>query len=593
VNRGCAVLALASAVACSKDPPPPAPPPVAPDPDGGPTTVADFRLLDHQGRSWELDRQAAGARAVVVFAYAIDCPIARKSVAELAALRAAYADRGVVFWLLDARADTRADLVREAAEFAIEAPILLDEAGMVTRALGIKRTATAVVLQPGEDWRIAYRGAVDDRLGYGAEKPAPDHRWLADALDDVLAGRAVRTPRTAAKGCVIADDEAGPAPTYAADAGPILRERCAGCHNPGGPAWAMTGYDEVREWAPTIREVLLAKRMPPWFADPAYGEFKNDVSLPAPELRTLARWLEAGAPRGDGPDPLPGLAPRKPPVNLGRPDLLVRWSGPQTIPATGRISYRYMTRPTPAPNELLIRAVRWRIDNPRVVHHIQLLHTAHPIDAFPMNDHGRPVRPDDSEDLIAWAPGYPRQTLMGSDVALRVPPGRYVVAEVHYTTTGKPEIDRSAIALYLYAPGAAPPLLLEKLKVMNRDFTIPPGAPDFALTATHRLERDMTLAVITPHMHFRGKRMRARARFPDGTDEILLSVPAYDFNWQRGYRLAERRVLPAGTELIVDGAFDNSPANPANPDPARAVTWGLQSSDEMFVLYLSHLVPRE
>ena len=590
--RGCAAIAgLASAVACSKDPP--AAPPAAADPAAAGETIADFRLLDHAGRSWQLEREAADATAVVVFSYAIDCPIARKSIAALHELRAAYAGRGVVFWLLDARDDRRDALVREAAEFAIDAPILLDEAGLVTRALGIKRTATAVVLQPGVEWRIAYRGAMDDRLGYGAEKAAPEHRWLADALDAVLAGRPVGEPRTTEKGCVVADDDTAPPPTYAADVAPVLRERCAICHNANGPAWAMTGYDEIREWAPTIREVLLAKRMPPWFADPAYGVFKNDVSLPAGELRLLARWIDAGAPRGDGPDPLAEIAPKKPAKDLGRPDLLVRWGAPQAIPANGRLSYRYMARAEPAPDELLIRAVRWRIDNPRVVHHIQLLTTAHPIEAFPANEHGRPVRPDDSEDLIAWAPGYPRQTVLGSDVAIRVPRGRYLVAEVHYTTTGKPETDRSAIAIYLYGPAAAPPLLLEKLKVMNKDFTIPPGAREHEVIATHRLERDMTLAVMTPHMHFRGKRMRARARFPDGTEETLLSVPAYDFNWQRGYRLAERRVFPAGTELVVDGAFDNSRTNPANPDAGRAVTWGLQSSDEMFVLYLSHLVPRE
>jgi hypothetical protein len=203
------------------------------------------------------------------------------------------------------------------------------------------------------------------------------------------------------------------------------------------------------------------------------------------------------------------------------------------------------------------------------------------------------VRPEDAVDLIGWVPGYPRQTVLEADVAIRVPAGRHLVAEIHYTTTGKPEVDQTAIAIYLCPPDAPPPLVLEKLEIATRDFAIAPGATDHPATATHRLERDLTLITMTPHMHVRGKRMRARARFPDGTEETLLSVPAYDFRWQRGYRLTERRVLPAGTELLVDGAFDNSAANPANPDPARTVKWGPQSEDEMFVLYMGHLVPRE
>jgi hypothetical protein len=84
-------------------------------------------------------------------------------------------------------------------------------------------------------------------------------------------------------------------------------------------------------------------------------------------------------------------------------------------------------------------------------------------------------------------------------------------------------------------------------------------------------------------MHFRGKWMRYQLLFPDGTSEILLHVPRYDFNWQFSYQLAEPRHVPAGTWLMVSGAFDNSVENPSNPDPKTRVTFGLQSWDEMFI----------
>lgn len=101
----------------------------------------------------------------------------------------------------------------------------------------------------------------------------------------------------------------------------------------------------------------------------------------------------------------------------------------------------------------------------------------------------------------------------------------------------------------------------------------------------------MTLLSFTPHMHVRGKAARYEAVLPDGTRRRLLDVPAYDFNWQLQYRLAEPLSLPRGTRLVYTAWYDNSTGNPANPDPTKTVRWGPQTFDEMMLGYVEYFVP--
>ncbi len=96
-----------------------------------------------------------------------------------------------------------------------------------------------------------------------------------------------------------------------------------------------------------------------------------------------------------------------------------------------------------------------------------------------------------------------------------------------------------------------------------------------------------------PHMHLRGKSFRYEALYPDGTREVLLDVPHYDFNWQLRYQLAEPKPIPKGTQLICTAHFDNSDGNPANPDPSQRVHWGDQTWNEMMIGYFSTISPRE
>jgi hypothetical protein len=105
------------------------------------------------------------------------------------------------------------------------------------------------------------------------------------------------------------------------------------------------------------------------------------------------------------------------------------------------------------------------------------------------------------------------------------------------------------------------------------------------------MSRDTIITGFTPHMHVRGKDMTYIAHYPDGTDETLLSVPKYDFNWQITYLLAEPKTLPKGTRVEVIAHYDNSTANKFNPDPTKDVRWGDQTWEEMMIGFYSTIAP--
>jgi hypothetical protein len=172
-----------------------------------------------------------------------------------------------------------------------------------------------------------------------------------------------------------------------------------------------------------------------------------------------------------------------------------------------------------------------------------------------------------------------------------LPKGSTLILQLHYTPTGKPETDLTRVGLYLSAGEPRRELLTRA--ATDKEFLIPAGAAEHEVSASHTVSEDVLLHELAPHMHYRGRRMSFEARYPDGSTEVLLSVPDYDFAWQSLYRLATPKPISAGTVITCRGAFDNSPANPSNPDPTKDVRFGEQSWDEMFIGYMNYSRPRE
>lgn len=529
-------------------------------------------FVDVRGLTRSLGDLGEREAAVLVF-LTEDCPLARRALPRLVALEAATRDRGARFLLVDVGRDAEPTAAAALAlNHGVGFPIVLDPGATAARRCGVTHVPTAVVLDAAG--ALVYRGRIDDALRPGVDR-APEREELKEALEDVLAGQAVRVAEAPADGCVVpAPAPRGPAPTWA-DVAPVLARRCAGCHSQGGDApFALGSYEEAWVSADTIGEVVRRGTMPPWFADPAVGVFENDRRLTPGERALLVAWAEAGAPLGDparAPGPLAPsartIAARVDGWRIDAPDLVLQ-GGEETLPADGVIPYRYVLLPRTFAEDTWLQQAEIRADNPRVMHHCNLA-WIYPGEADPRGN------------LIAGQVPGGEAMRLDPGVAFKVPAGAALVLQVHYVTTGKPERDRIRVGLRF--PRAPVTKQLRSVVLSERSLAIPPGAPHHEVRRTAPLPHDASVLALFTHMHVRGKDMTFAALGADGRRTPLLSIPNYAFDWQLSYHVAPGAVrLPKGTTLECVGHYDNSAWNPFNPDPKVTVREGPQTTDEMF-----------
>ncbi|HTI69085.1 MAG TPA: redoxin domain-containing protein [Candidatus Limnocylindria bacterium] len=549
-------------------------------------SVPNFRLLDHQGHSFELHRLKE-RKAVVLMVTENGCPIVRHTLVELKALRTKFAARGVEFALLDPNLeDTAASVAKEVQDYNIDLPVLLDRDQLVARQLGVVRTAEVYVLDP-KNWTVVYHGPVDDRLDYGQQKPAANHAYLSDALEAVTNGGQPAIASAPVKGCAIAYDgpfaKAASPVSYASDISPLLTQHCEICHRPGGGApFAFDGYSRVKAKASTIMEALLERRMPPWQPNPDHGCFSNANELSPREKQLFAAWVEQGSPRGEGIDPL-ASKPAESPLDwpLGTPDLVVKMARKVDLPATGLVPYQYQQVSAPTTEDAWVRGAVIRAGNAKVLHHC-LVFVKYPValkDQEPKQEAGS------AGFFAGYVPGS-RHTFFPEGTGKFIPRGSKFIFQMHYTTTGKPESDLSEMGLYVLPARPAREIITGAAN--NMDFTLPPRSVDTPIRADFVFAKASTLYDFSPHMHLRGYNFNYTAEYPDGRREVLLDVPRYDFNWQFQYRLKEPKRIPAGTRLVCRATYDNSSLNPANPDPNATVHVGENTTDEMFIGYFNY-----
>ena len=373
-----------------------------------------------------------------------------------------------------------------------------------------------------------------------------------------------------------------PAPTFAKDVAPIFYKSCVECHRPTMFApMSLVTYDEARPWARSIKQRVVARAMPPWGAEAPHGAFKNDPSLTADEIDTIARWVDGGAPKGDDKD-LPVLPPFAEGWTIGKPDAVFTMEEEFPIPAEGAIPYQYLRVPTHLTEDKWIQAIEIRPGAAAQVHHVIAFTqpAGSPISGNgvlgPTNIGGTtPNKPG-----IRYPDGVARLLRGNSDIIL----------QMHYTTNGKASSDRTRVGI-IYAT-QAPAKIAAGGMVLQPRFVIPAYDGNAEVKGTTKLQRDTVVTTLTPHMHVRGKDMIYIAHYPDGTSETLLSVPKYDFNWQITYELAKPKVLPKGTEVEVIAHYDNSANNKYNPDPSKDVRWGDQTWEEMMIGFFGVVVDR-
>ncbi len=352
-------------------------------------------------------------------------------------------------------------------------------------------------------------------------------------------------------------------------------------------------YEGTRPWAAAIRESVLSKKMPPWGADSAHGEFQNDPTLSEAQRQTLATWAAAKAPAGrpqDAPAPRHWVEG----WNIGQPDLVVAMPKPYEVPATGTIEYTRFILPLNFTEDKWVAAAEVRPGNRTVVHHV-IAYLREPgskwLEGAPLNAPVVKVAKSDSGprgQLAGYAPGVP-QSPPTPGRALLVKAGSEVVLEMHYTTNGQAATDHTKVGL-IFAK-EPPTERIGGFAASNGRFVIPPGAGHHEVRSQFTVREAVTLTNLTPHMHLRGKSFEYLAKYPSGEQEVLLKVPAYDFNWQHTYVLTQPKLLPAGTVIECIAYFDNSPNNKFNPDPSKEVKWGDQSWEEMMIGFGQTVTP--
>lgn len=526
-------------------------------------------LTDPAGRTVRLCDWGEDRLLAVVF-LGVDCPLARLYAPELNRLHEEFTGRGVGFVGVFSNAhETR----EQVAEFARELrfPAVCDPNQQLADELGAARTPEVVLLDARRD--VIYRGRIDDRYAVGVHlREQPTRRDLRIAIDEAFHGVPVSVSRTDLAGCVIsrgpaARGESENSVTYCEHVAPIFDAHCVSCHREGevGPM-PLVSYDDVFSWRETIREVLESRRMPPWGA--SGGHFANDPSLSTEEAKLVLSWLDSGAAEGDpiNRPPLPTFPSGwsiEPTVEFRAPEF--------QVPAEGVLDYQEFVIDPGFAEDTWVRAIEVRPGNRAVVHHATLL--MKPKDAVPGMFYY-----DEMFDayLALYVPGN-TSTRLPPGTAKRIPAGWNMVLSVHYVPNGSPQTDQSRIALEL----CDVPKVQIATRMVSHPVELAPGEVKTAVAET-TLDADYLLIALYPHMHLRGRSMRLEAIGPRGAVETLLDVPDYDFEWQHRYVLAKPRVLAAGTKLRCTAVYDNSAANPRNPDPSAHVKYGPATTDEMF-----------
>ena len=397
-------------------------------------------------------------------------------------------------------------------------------------------------------------------------------------------------------------------PTFNKDVLPVLQKQCQECHRPNSiaPMSFMT-YAQTRPYARAIEKAVVGRTMPPWFADPTVGHFKNTKLLTDAEIETLSAWATNGAPEGDAKDK-PAPVQFAEGWTIGKPDIIVEFPKAIELPATGVIDQSNLVVRARFERDMWVKAAEVKPGNAKVVHHMKaiirppnstwLAHVPEGELYVPKRGEGMDTStpsPSQSgplpvQDILAkYNPGVAGQDFTVGGAAKFIAAGSDIVFEIHYTTTGKPETDRSMVGIVL---AEAPPAIrhLTVTGTNNSRIDIPPGEANYQIEADAVLASDAKLVWVQPHQHYRGRYFEMHAVYPNGERKIVLRVPNYRFDWQVGYELAEPMDLPKGTRLETLGRYDNSAANRFNPDPTARVQFGLQSNDEMHVAFMGILV---
>ena len=416
-------------------------------------------------------------------------------------------------------------------------------------------------------------------------------RWRRTGLGALALGTVLALP-----GSARSEESAGTAVTFTKDVAAIFQEKCQVCHRPDSIApMSLLTYEEARPWARAIKLRVAARQMPPWHIDKTVGiqQFENDRSLSNEQVDTIVRWVDSGAPKGDPRDMPP---PRQfashdvwafADLLGGPPDLIVK-APAWTVPAVGQDSWYKPVVATGLFEPRWVRAIEMRpstVAGRKVTHH-----------ALARLQQDEPGSPDGSSGagdptvgpglFMEWAVGKQGEIMRPNSGRL-LRPGSKFVFDIHYHSIGEEITDSVELGIYFYPKGQEPKYrqvlaAFQSTAGGSDNIDIPPNSTWMSQNF-HVLKQAGRIENFQPHMHLRGKAMSVEAILPSGRTEVLSHVNNFNFNWHVNYVYAADAapLLPKGTILKVTAWYDNTRANPNNPDPDQWVGHGDRTVDEM------------
>jgi len=384
-------------------------------------------------------------------------------------------------------------------------------------------------------------------------------------------------------------------PTWSGDIAQIIYDNCGVCHHPGGLApFSLLTYNDAFGMRSMIQSDVNNRIMPPWPPDDSYQDYSHKRSLTATEITKINDWVNAGAPEGNA-----SQTPPAPSYNQGsflpNPDLVLRAPVYTSNAQPGRDDYVCFAIPAGIATNKKIKAIEVVPGNQSIVHHCLVY--ANLAGTYTTNTSGTCSGPSSDPLIAGYAPGefptiFPnnQQVKMGFEIT----PTTKLVLAMHYPQGSQGQIDSTKIHLFFYddtvtnvrTVSAAPALnntsfCINANTVGTVSATFPPSSP---------LPIDLTLISVFPHAHLLGQDFTVYGLKLNGDTIPLIRIPRWDFNWQGFYLFKNPIKMPVGSRLFGRARYDNTTNNPFNPNnPPQNVCFGLNTTDEMFLVYFQYL----
>lgn len=535
--------------------------------------------------------QVIGEKITVVAFIAVNCPIANSYAPDYATLQRDLKKQGGNLVLVYSNAGDISEAAEHVRQYGLsDCTVVLDQDQVVASAFHASMTPEMYVVK---DYQVVYQGRLDDRY-LGRTRPTGSTARtseLRNAVSAVLSGREVKLAKTKVFGCAIErtlpNGQKGP--TYYPQVKSVLERSCVRCHDASGVApMTFATYAGARRYANNIASVVAQRQMPPWKADQSSHTYANLRSISEVDRKVLMQWAATGA--------AAGTQTVVSPTRDDRP--VVKWdteltaSAMHTVKASGPDEYRTFIIPTDFKEDKWIDAIDFRPSNAKVVHRILGFVDASRgarkhvdgLASLGYSNFGGLLSPPDA-DLGAWFPGNPLQILRDG-AAWKLPKGADILVQVHYHPTGKVEVDAPTVRMRF--AGGTVSRERQLLTLGRGDLYLPAGAIK-PISVTHRVEQAISIHSIMPHMHFAGKSIKVTVTTPEGKITPLLGIRDWDIYWQEAYLFEKPVDVPIGSVITVNVVYDNSIANPRQPNvPPKDIHSGETSKDEKLLVYIGY-----